>query len=355
MNKELSPYASVIVPVYKTPLDYFKQCLNSLHNQTLQEAEFIIVFDGKNAELHSFCEEYKKRDKRFKIYVQPHEGVSATRNYGIMQANGMYIAFVDADDSLYSNDILASTIQYIEEELSDILLFNWSQNKLSKKNLWEEDKKELSNEEREFCLKQFICIQNESFNGAPWAKLFKRTFLLKNNIFFSEKCVIGQDRVFNYKAFSLTKKISYHNLCFYNYNVNEYSTTQRFRPGYLSTILNYIEELSILSNGKYPYLIGKEALLHFYKSWERDYMNFQNKKKFFYRMKELTNIVKSDRFQTLIKKTDTTNYSVLVKIESKLLQHKISIWIYPHGLKRLISLGFRNKIPSLSCHKNLSP
>ena len=335
MHKEVSTHISVIIPVYKTEKKNFKQCLESLHCQTARETEFIIVFDGKNAELQSFSEEFKKIDNRFKVYIQPHEGVSSTRNFGITHANGMYIAFVDADDSLYSKDALASAIKLIEKEYSDIYLFNWNQCNLIEKKLWDQNKKILSNDEREFCLKQLICIQHKAFSGAPWAKLFKKKFLLENKIFFNKKCIIGQDRVFNYKAFSNTQKISYYNLHFYNYVVNESSATQRFRLGYLPTILNYIEELSILSNGKYSSLIGREVLTHFYISWEKDYMSIQNKKKFFFRMKELASVVKSDRFQVLIKNIDTNNCSRIVKIEAKLLQHKATFWIYIHGLKKL--------------------
>ena len=37
---------SVVVPVYKVPLEYLRACLDSLMAQTLQESEFIIVSDG---------------------------------------------------------------------------------------------------------------------------------------------------------------------------------------------------------------------------------------------------------------------------------------------------------------------
>ncbi len=349
MNNELSPYVSVIVPIYKTQPDYLKQCLNTLHTQTLIEAEFIIIFDGKDVELQSCCESYKRKDSRYKIYIQPHMGVSSTRNYGIKQAKGEYITFVDADDTLFSRKTLNNAYQKAKELESDIVIFSWSLGEHCEKKLWKFNKSELSNVERDFCLKQLLSIQKDSFVGAPWAKLFKRDFLLSNNIFFDEKYTIGQDRIFNYKAFSLATRISYCNLCFYNYNVNENSATQRFRPGYLPTILNYIEELSKLSNNKNPSLIGREAIIHFYISWDKDYMSPLNKKPYLCRMKELVNTVNSDRFQFLIKSVDVTNNSILFKIETMFLRHKITFWIYLHGFKKLFFQKIHNIIRSLIC------
>ena len=134
MTTESSPKVSVIVPIYKTPLNYFKECMESLYNQTMQDAEFILVFDGENRELLSICNSYKEKDERFKIFIQSHLGVSATRNFGIKQARGEYIAFVDADDSLYSNIVLNQNTKKILNLKSDIVIFDWFFNILKGKN-----------------------------------------------------------------------------------------------------------------------------------------------------------------------------------------------------------------------------
>ena len=91
---------SVIVPVYNTPSEYLRECFDSLTVQILPECEFIIVLDGSPDAAISICEEYAGKDSRFKIFNQPHSGVSAARNFGIDHAQGKYIAFVDGDDFL---------------------------------------------------------------------------------------------------------------------------------------------------------------------------------------------------------------------------------------------------------------
>lgn len=335
MNNQKDLAISVIVPIYKTPQKFFEACLESLTCQTLKNIEFIMIFDGADEKLEKICIRFQEKDQRFKIYKQKQSGVSTARNLGILKSNGNYITFVDADDLLYSKDTLEVSYQKTQLFNNDIILFDWIFGEKTVKKLWDKDVNTISIKDRDYYLKQCIHIQNPAFSGAPWAKFFKRNFIIENKIFFSDKCTIGQDRVFNYKAISLTNKISYISLIFYKYIINAESATQRFRPNYLETGLYYVEELENLSEGKYSSFIGRETLTLFYQSWDRDYMNPQNKKNLFLRMKELARDANSKRFQSLIKDVDTKGCSLLFKIETFLLQHKITFWIYIHGFKSL--------------------
>lgn len=330
---------SVIIPVYKVPLEYLRVCLNSLVSQTLQECEFIIVSDGAPDTETSICEEYAKKDSRFKFFKREHAGVSAARNFGLTQAQGEYICYVDADDFLYSNTSLERTYEIVQKNHSDIILFDWITKGKDPLSLWPEDKTILSDTEKEECLKQLIHIQNLAFSGAPWAKLYKRSFLSKNSLSFNPNLPIGEDRVFNYKAISLASKISYVKEVLYIYVINKDSTIQRYRPDILFLILKYIEELNIVSNGKYLNLIGRETLFLFYFSWKRFYMHPNNNESYLKRMKDISSIVLSNSFQELIQSVDTTNLSILFKIEAWLFQHKITFPIWLHGFKfKIINL-----------------
>ena len=94
---------SVIIPVFRVPLNYLKICLDSLTKQSNQECEFIILSDGAPEAECSICNEYATKDARFKFFKREHAGVSATRNFGINQAQGQYIIFVDSDDWIDQN------------------------------------------------------------------------------------------------------------------------------------------------------------------------------------------------------------------------------------------------------------
>lgn len=326
---------SVIIPVYKVPLEYLRACLDSLTAQTLQECEFVIVSDGAPEAECSICEEYTQKDVRFKFFKQKHAGVSATRNFGINQVQGEYITFVDADDTLFSKNVLYEAYKISQNNNSEISLFSWIQNNKIHQILWDHDIANLSSHEIKICLEQNIHIQNSFFSAVMGAKLYKRDFIIKNKILFNEQCVIGEDRVFNFKAFSFASRISFSQTIFYNYVINRESATQKTRPDIFSACLNYIDELRKISEKQFSSLIGLEAISMFFSSWGKYYMRNLKKENFSPRMHDLCALAKSSKFQKLIENVDISKLSLLAKIETFLLQHKITFWIYLHGFKCL--------------------
>ncbi len=88
---------SVIVPVYGTE-QYLRKCLDSLVEQTLQEIEIIVVNDGSPDNSQQIIEEYEEKYTNVHGFQKENGGLSDARNYGIKQATGEFIAFVDSDD-----------------------------------------------------------------------------------------------------------------------------------------------------------------------------------------------------------------------------------------------------------------
>lgn len=92
---------SIIIPLYNTPLHFFKECLLSIKNANihLYNYEIIIVNDGStDHELISFCATYY--EEHTCIINKSNSGVSATRNLGMKHAKGDLILFLDSDDVL---------------------------------------------------------------------------------------------------------------------------------------------------------------------------------------------------------------------------------------------------------------
>ena len=94
-----APLVSFIVTTYNLPLEYLKECLDSILQLTLsdKEREIILVDDGSDICPLNDLSEYLVHI----IYLrQANQGVSVARNYGMMIAKGRYIQFVDGDDYL---------------------------------------------------------------------------------------------------------------------------------------------------------------------------------------------------------------------------------------------------------------
>lgn len=96
---------SIIIPVYNVE-DYISECLDSVIRQSLEDIEIICFDDGSNDSTVSLIQDYSNRDRRIKLYIQKHAGVSVARNKAINIADGEFIMFIDGDDLLFSDDVL---------------------------------------------------------------------------------------------------------------------------------------------------------------------------------------------------------------------------------------------------------
>lgn len=92
---------SVIIPVYNAE-KFICKCLNSLLNQTLKDIEIIVVDDKGSDNSMQLVQELKDNtdiEGIIKVLEMQHNsGAAAARNFGLQNANGEYVAFMDSDD-----------------------------------------------------------------------------------------------------------------------------------------------------------------------------------------------------------------------------------------------------------------
>ncbi|GHU58385.1 hypothetical protein FACS1894133_3060 [Clostridia bacterium] len=102
----MPPKISIIIPIYNTPERYLRKCLSAVSGQTLGEIEIIIVDDcGTDPAAYNLAADLCRRDSRVKLLQTPaNTGTAAEpRNIGIRAAAGEYIFFCDDDDYPDSN------------------------------------------------------------------------------------------------------------------------------------------------------------------------------------------------------------------------------------------------------------
>lgn len=91
------PLISVIVPVYNVAA-YLERCLRCLREQDYSALEFILVDDGSTDESGVICDQISAEDCRFKVFHIANGGASLARKFGLEQASGEYVSFIDSDD-----------------------------------------------------------------------------------------------------------------------------------------------------------------------------------------------------------------------------------------------------------------
>ena len=91
---------SFIVPVYKTPQQLLRNCLDSVLRYSLP-MELICILDSPGDPCEQVLDEYAAREPRVRLLKNDrNRGVSYSRNRGLDAAEGEYVAFVDADDEI---------------------------------------------------------------------------------------------------------------------------------------------------------------------------------------------------------------------------------------------------------------
>lgn len=184
---------SIIIPVYNVE-KYIPVCLESIINQPFKDLEIICVNDGSSDNSLSVLQSYKEKDNRITIIDKKNEGSGVARNTALAIAKGDYVYFVDGDDWLADN-ALEKVVSKADELDTDILIFSglsyyngkgqngaYSKNKLPEKYF---DKVFSSKDIKKDIFK---------FPSTAWTKLYKRDFLIKNNIKF-QNIKVGQDQL----------------------------------------------------------------------------------------------------------------------------------------------------------------
>ena len=105
---------SVIIPYYKKR-NFIKETIVSVINQSYDYLEILIIYDDINLNDLEFLQEISKLDNRIKIINNNKRlGAGLSRNKGIEQSNGKYIAFIDADDT-WAPDKLKDQISFMKK------------------------------------------------------------------------------------------------------------------------------------------------------------------------------------------------------------------------------------------------
>ena len=102
---------SIIIPVYRAE-DTLERCIGSILHQSFTSYELILVDDGSPDACPLLCDEYAGKDSRIHVIHKENGGLSDARNVGIKRAKGLYITFIDSDDTIGEN-----SLQQLMEEL----------------------------------------------------------------------------------------------------------------------------------------------------------------------------------------------------------------------------------------------
>ena len=210
----MKPAISVIVPAYNVE-KYIPKTLKSLKNQTFKSIEVIVVNDGSTDNTRNvIINELTGADFDWKLIDQENKGVSVARNTGIEASNGEYVYFLDGDDYVH-NTFAEKMYQKAKSNNCDLVFCRFDQALPDEKLLHSFDKffrshilKRLTIEpyKGHFVLKEFLKSKLYIWTGNA---IYRREFLLCNNLRYTPGCAYGEDVEFIVKAILMSESIMF--------------------------------------------------------------------------------------------------------------------------------------------------
>ena len=192
-----APKVSIIIPVYNTPENLLRDCLESAKNQTLKDIEIICVDDGATDGSGKILDEYAKSDPRFKVVHQKNKGLSGARNKGIDMARGEYIKFLDSDDMI---DAVAAEKSYNVAKKHDADIVRYGTKDLERgmgAGLCC-DRLQVIDYEKSGISTLWNIFREKKFHLTAWGGLYRNRFLQNNNLKFFEKIKrVCEEQFFN--------------------------------------------------------------------------------------------------------------------------------------------------------------
>lgn len=155
---------SIIIPLYNTPIDYFRDCLQSIVDQGMNKMIEVIIVDDCSTE--NYSEIYNEFLNLNLTILRPEKnsGPGVCRHMGVDKAVGKYITFIDSDDRFIDSTALQRLYaEAISKPTMDMICGQTVE--------------ELENGETYMHERSFIWC---------FAKLYKTEFLRKNNINFND-------------------------------------------------------------------------------------------------------------------------------------------------------------------------
>lgn len=322
---------SFIVPIYNVR-KYVDKCIQSMLNIPDDRIEIILIDDGSSDGSGEVCDYYGNKDLRVRVVHQVNQGVSVARNEGIKISRGEWLCFVDGDDSVEST--LVQELESYLKKKNDIVFFRFSEENGSKKVIKPGYCDDIDKEIVDFSyiqkatLNRYLC---KYYVASPWAKLFRKDFLIQNNLEFVVGLKKAQDTLFVLEAYGKAKTGIFVNKALYSYNVHMESVSRKYNPEVVEIHNQLINELyCVVDDAKEKEELHGQLQVAIFRylmaSIQVNFCHVDNPKSFFQRKKEFEETKKMEVYQYAMKKADMSKCRFVERVLAGLIKMNF-FWI----------------------------
>jgi glycosyltransferase involved in cell wall biosynthesis len=115
------PLVSVVIPAYKSA--YIRESIESVFRQTYSNLEILVIDDGSPHGIDMVLADWIKQG-RIRYFRQANKKMGAAKNYGVREARGDLIAFIDDDDTWRPEKVALQVERFANPETA--LVYTWA-------------------------------------------------------------------------------------------------------------------------------------------------------------------------------------------------------------------------------------
>ena len=201
------PLLSVIIPIYNVE-KYLNRCVDSVINQHLLDIELILVDDGSPDRCPEICDNYSDKYDFIKVIHKKNGGLSEARNYGLENAKGEYIIFMDSDDWWNSEVAVRKIMDYALKHTDvDMFLFD-GLDYIEGEGYFQRNEHQNFHDIDVSSVKAYYqsLLNNGNLEVSANTKILKRQFLIDNHLFFTPN-LLSEDNEWMMRILRVAKKV----------------------------------------------------------------------------------------------------------------------------------------------------
>lgn len=188
ISHEISSYVfSFIIPVHNTA-QYIEGAVESIITQNIDSYEILLVENNSTDNSLEVCKELAKKHPQVKLFTQVNGGAGGARNTAMLHSDGRYVLFLDSDD-FYVDGIINQN-EILSHENYDVIIFGINYVDIKDDSIFRyldvarivDDSGLHSKDLRTSDMRNLRMIDDGYISMCN--KIFKRKFLLDNDIFF---------------------------------------------------------------------------------------------------------------------------------------------------------------------------
>lgn len=214
---EYRPKISVIIPVHNEG-EHLSLCLDSLLNNLEKEIEIIVVDDGSTDNSLTIAQRYANAHNCIHVFRQQQTGVCGARNFGLQQAVGQFITFVDGD-AYVDEHLLDHYLQLQMQGDFDLVACGVAHSNHSKRRQMELDQEGMLHN-----LFDDLFYHDNTF---VWNKMYRTQIIRRSNVQFEAKYGYNADRMFNFQFMRHASKALFNDQSYYHCVVQKGSIRKR--------------------------------------------------------------------------------------------------------------------------------